>query len=145
MSSTIVTVERVLNAPIAKVWKAITDKDEMKHWYFQLDEFKAEKGFTFQFTAGESKENEFLHECVVTEVVPGKKITYSWRYPGYAGISYVTWDLTAQGNKTLLKLTHTGLDSFPKENPNFAIQNFEAGWTHIVNTSLPGYLEKNAA
>ncbi len=144
MSSTIVTVERVLNAPVAKVWKAITDKDEMKHWYFQLEEFKAEKGFTFQFTGGDSKENEFLHECVVTEVVPGKKITYSWRYPGYAGISYVTWDLSAQGNKTLLKLTHTGLDSFPQDNPNFAAKNFEAGWNHIINISLPGYLDKAA-
>ncbi|WP_316812363.1 SRPBCC domain-containing protein [Pedobacter heparinus] len=43
-------VERSYNAPIEKVWKAITDRDQMKEWYFELKEFKAEKGFKFQFT-----------------------------------------------------------------------------------------------
>ena len=41
--------EVLLNAPVAKVWKAITDKDDMKQWYFDLAEFKPEVGFEFQF------------------------------------------------------------------------------------------------
>jgi len=135
----------VLNAPATKVWKALTDNDEMKQWYFNLKEFKAEKGFTFQFSGGSSPEKQFLHECVVTEVVPGKKLTYSWRYVGYEGISHVTFELIEQGKKTLLRLTHTGIDSFPKEIPDFAITNFEAGWNHIVNTALKDYVEKQAS
>lgn len=47
MSHQIVTLERVLKVPIAKVLKAITDNDEMKDWCFNLKEFKAEKRFTF--------------------------------------------------------------------------------------------------
>lgn len=35
--------ERTFNVPVKKVWKVITDKDEMKAWYFDLPEFKAKK------------------------------------------------------------------------------------------------------
>jgi len=47
-----IVIERTFDAPVAKVWKAITDKDAMKQWYFDLPEFKAEVGFEFQFLAG---------------------------------------------------------------------------------------------
>ena len=50
-----IIVERTYNAPIEKVWNAITNKDEMKKWYFDLAEFKAEPGFEFQFY-GEGKQ-----------------------------------------------------------------------------------------
>jgi len=33
-------IERTYNTTVEKVWKAITDKDEMKHWYFDLEEFR---------------------------------------------------------------------------------------------------------
>ncbi len=49
MSNQPIELERIINAPISKVWKAITDKNEMKNWYFDLAEYKAEKGFKFQF------------------------------------------------------------------------------------------------
>ena len=40
-----VVIERTFNAPIARVWKAITDVEEMRRWYFELKEFKPEVGF----------------------------------------------------------------------------------------------------
>jgi len=135
-----ITLERTFNAPIAKVWKAITDKDEMKKWYFDLADFKSEVGFTFQFIGG-TECNSYVHLCEITEVVPGKKLTYSWRYEGYAGISYVTFELSQQGDKTLLTLTHSGLHTFPKENNDFAPSNFVEGWNHIINISLKKHLE----
>ena len=136
-----IVVERTFNAPASKVWKALTDKNEMKKWYFDLADFKAEKGFKFQFLGGPEDGKQYLHLCEVTEVVPGKKLTYSWRYDGYAGNSFVTFELSEQGDKTLLKLTHKGIETFPKENPDFAIGNFAEGWKHIVHTSLKEYLE----
>ena len=42
-------IERTYNAPIHNVWRALTNRDEMKKWYFDLAEFKAEVGFEFQF------------------------------------------------------------------------------------------------
>ncbi len=60
----------------------------------------------------------------------------------YTGESFVTFELFNEGDKTKLKITHAGLETFP-DNPDFAKHNFEAGWTHIIGTSLTEYLEKN--
>ena len=136
-------IERTFDAPVEKVWKAITDKNEMKQWYFDLAEFKAEVGFEFQFMGGDGKK-QWLHLCKITEVITGRKLTYSWRYDGYEGISYVTFELFEKDNKTRLKLTHAGLDTFPPI-PEFAEKNFIAGWTEIIGTSLKNYLEKTEA
>ena len=141
MSSDPFVIERTYDAPIARVWKAITDKNEMKKWYFDLAAFKAEVGFEFQFLGG-SEEKKYLHLCKVTDVVPGKKITYSWRYDGYEGISYVTFELFDENNKTRLRLTHEGLETFPKDNTDFAKTSFAAGWTYIVGTSLKEFVEQ---
>jgi len=134
-------IERTYNAPAEKVWQAITDRDKMEQWYFKLEEFKPEVGFEFRFTGG-PPEKSYLHICVVTEVVPGKKLSHTWRYDGYAGQSYVTWELFDEKGKTRVKLTHAGLETFPKE-PDFAKNNFVMGWTQIVGTSLAEYVEKN--
>ena len=136
-----IVVEKLYNAPVKKVWGALTDKDEMKIWYFDLEEFKAEPGFNFQFTGGPSPEKQYLHLCEVVDVIPTKRLTYSWRYDGYPGNSFVTFELNEQDNKTLLKLTHEGIESFPADNPDFDIKNFQAGWHDIINTSLRHYLE----
>lgn len=142
MENQIIILERLFSSPVAKVWRAITDKNEMKNWYFDLAEFKAEVGFKFQFTGGPSPEKQYLHLCEITEVVYEKRLTYSWRYDGYPGNSSVTFELFGQGKQTLLKLTHVGLNTFPKENADFAVKNFEEGWNEIINTSLKNYLEK---
>jgi len=134
-------VERVFNAPVEKVWQAITDPAKMKEWYFDLKEFKAAVGFQFTFTGGDENK-QWLHECTITEVIPGKKLQYSWRYPGYAGISYVTFELAAEENKTRLTLTHKGLESFPPDVPELAKENFMEGWEHIIGTSLKEFVER---
>ena len=134
-------IERTYNAPIQLVWKALSDNNEMKKWYFQLPEFKPEVGFQFQFNGTSKDGKPKLHLCQVTEVVPGKKLTYSWAYAGVTGISFVTWELFAEGEKTRLKLTHAGLDTFPKENQNFARENFEGGWATILGTWLKEFVE----
>ena len=134
-------IERTYNAPIHKVWQAITDKDKMKEWYFTLEEFKPEVGFEFRFTGG-SEEKQYLHICRITEVIPQKKLTHTWQYEGYPGESFLTFELFAEGdNKTKLKLTHEGLQTFPALK-DFARESFTQGWTHIIGKSLPEYLEK---
>ncbi len=143
MENQAIVLERLFQSPTSKVWKALTDKTEMKKWYFHLAEFKPELGFQFQFTGGPSKDVQYLHLCEVTEVIPEKKLTYSWRYDGYEGISYVTFELIPQGDDTLLKLSHRGLETFPQNNPDFAVGSFADGWNQIIHTSLKKYLEAN--
>jgi uncharacterized protein YndB with AHSA1/START domain len=137
--------ERTYEAPIAKVWKAITDKNDMKHWYFDLSEFKPEVGFEFTFVGGDDKKL-FLHLCKVVEVIPGKKLKHSWRYDGYEGNSFVTWELFEEGkNRTRVKLTHEGLETFPQDTGDFAKTNFMKGWTSILGTSLLNFVEGNGS
>lgn len=141
MENSPILLERLFNATPAKLWNALTDINEMKKWYFDLPEFKAEIGFKFQFSGGPSPEKEYIHLCEITEMIPEKKLSYSWSYLGYSGISYVSFELFEQENKTLLRLTHRGIESFPNENLDFAIRNFKEGWNHIINTSLSAYLK----
>lgn len=137
------TIERPYNAPVEKVWNAITDKDQMKQWYFDLAEFKPTIGFEFQFYGEGHKGEKYLHLCKITDVIVNKKLRYSWRYDNYEGMSYVTFELFEEGNKTRLKLTHEGLETFPANNPDFAKESFMEGWTHIIGVSLPGFVETN--
>src|SRR4051812_16199003 len=111
-------IEQTYHAPVEKVWKAITDKDRMKQWYFDLKEFKPEVGFEFQFEGGKD-DDIYVHLCKITEVILNKKLTHSWRYEGYEGNSFVTWELFPEGDKTRVKLTHEGLETFPQNDPNF--------------------------
>jgi uncharacterized protein YndB with AHSA1/START domain len=139
-----IVIERVYNSPIAVVWKAITNNEDMRRWYFELEQFKPEVGFEFTFLGGKDEKQPYLHLCQVTEVIDGKKIAYTWRYDKFEGSSLVTFELFSEGPaKTKLKLTHSGLDTFPKNNPDFAKENFVQGWTDIIGTSLRNYVEKN--
>ena len=132
--------EVLLDATPAKVWKAITDRDEMKQWYFDLKEFKAIPGFEFQFEGGPD-DRKYLHKCRITEVVPGKKLQYSWRYENHIGNSFVTFELFEEGEKTRLRLTHAGLETFPQDNSDFARESFNGGWTELIKHLLRQYLE----
>jgi len=137
--------EVLLDAMPAKIWKALTDKNEMKQWYFDLKEFKAVPGFEFEFEGG-PEDRIYIHQCKIVEVIPLKKISYTWSYKGYQGTTLVTFELFEEGGKTRLKLTHEGLESFAvNNNPDLDKKNFEAGWSHIIGTSIKEYTEKSAA
>jgi uncharacterized protein YndB with AHSA1/START domain len=133
-------VERTFNAPVAKVWKAITNKKEMSQWSFEIKEFKPKVGFEFEFL-GEKDGYKYIHHCKVTEVIRQKKLAYSWRYEGHEGNSLVTIELFATGKKTRLKLTHEGLETFPKTEA-FARSNFMEGWTQLIGKYLKEFVEK---
>jgi len=135
-------IERTFNAPAETIWKALTDKDEMKKWYFKLAEFKPEVGFEFSFEGG-SETKTYIHLCSIKEVIPNKKLSYTWSYKDYPGMSLLTFELIPEGEKTKLKLTHEGLESFPKDSPDFARTSFEKGWTYIIGKSLSEYLEND--
>ncbi len=54
--------EVIVNAPASKVWKALTDKKEMKKWYFDIEDFKPKIGYSFKFY-GEKEGKKFLHRA----------------------------------------------------------------------------------
>jgi uncharacterized protein YndB with AHSA1/START domain len=135
-------IERVFDAPVARVWAALTTKEAIGEWSFEIIEFKAEVGFEFQFYCGKG-DVQFLHLCKIVEAVPNQKLAYTWRYEGYPGDSLVTFELFAEGDKTRLKLTHAGLETFPPT-PHFARENFMMGWTQIIGEHLKKFVETEA-
>ncbi len=135
--------EVIVNAPRSKVWQAITDKNQMKQWYFDIAEFKAQVGFKFQFYAGDEKK-KWLHLCKIKEVVSEKKLAYTWAYDGIPVETLVTFELfKEEENKTKVRLTHEGVENFPKSNADLATGNFVKGWESIIGDSLKKFAEKN--
>ncbi|MFI5149279.1 MAG: SRPBCC domain-containing protein [Bacteroidia bacterium] len=132
--------ERTYKTSAARLWKALTNPNEMKRWYFNLPGFKAEVGYEFRFLGGKDEHTQYLHICKVTEAIPEKKLAHTWTYDGYTGSSLLTWELFEEGENIRLKLTHSGLHSFPKDVSDFAASNFVAGWAAILDQSLKGYL-----
>lgn len=144
MDKKILVIERTYEAPIEKVWEALTNKDQMKQWYFEVSDFKAEVGFEFQFY-GESKDKKYLHKCRVVEADPITKIAYTWSYEGYEGQSLVTFELFSEDrNNTRLKLTHFDLDTFSKDNTEFSQESFSEGWKSILGQSLRNFVETDS-
>jgi uncharacterized protein YndB with AHSA1/START domain len=135
------TIQRIFNANRKEVWRAITEKDLMKQWYFDLLEFKPEVGFIFEFNGGSDGGVQYLHRCQIIEVIAEQKLTHTWCYVGCEGISYLTFELFDEGENTKLKLKHSGIETFPANVKDFAFHNFENGWNHIINISLKEFLE----
>jgi uncharacterized protein YndB with AHSA1/START domain len=71
-SAEAIIVERIFDARVGRVWTVLTDVNEMRQWYFDLKEFKAEIGCEFEFVV-EHEGNTYHHLCKVTEVIPQRK------------------------------------------------------------------------
>lgn len=136
-----VIVEETFNTNADKVWNALTDNNELKKWYFKLEDFKPKVGFKFDFTGGPDDGPHYLHLCEVTEVIEGKKIAYTWRYDNYPGNSLVCWELLDKGEQTLVRITHTGLETLAENGPNFSTESFTGGWNYFVHEALKAHLE----
>lgn len=129
-----------MNAPASLVWRVLTTREDILRWFFDFRGFKPEPGTPFEFVV-KHKGMTYHHLCRVVEVVPERKISYTWRYQGYEGNSLVTFELFGAGKKTRLKVTHEGLETFPKI-AAFARKNFEGGWKQLVGKEIKDVVEK---
>lgn len=140
--NTPITVQYKINAPIEKVWKALTDKNEMKSWYFDIQDFEPNVGQIFNFYEP-GGENKYHHQCEILEMIPNQKLKHTWSYPDFSDLkTTVTWELQPEDNGTSVKLTHEDIDHFKDLGEGFSRENFIGGWNAIVGQSLKEYLEK---
>jgi uncharacterized protein YndB with AHSA1/START domain len=121
-----------IKAPTNKIWQAITDKNQMKGWYFDISDFELNSGSTFNFFESGGK-NEYHHRCIIHEVVPNKKFSHTWTHPSHSkGESTVTWLLNETRNGTEVTLTHDGLENFADAGLAFAPENYQMGWDGLM-------------
>lgn len=140
MRSVPIIVEQSFLAQPEAVWQAITNPELMRQWYFeQIDDFRPEVGFETQFDI-EVGGRLFRHQWRVTDVVPGKSITYTWRYEGFPGIGTTEWKLSETDEGTTLVLTSTGIESFSQDIPEFTRESGQAGWVYFIQQRLPDFL-----
>jgi uncharacterized protein YndB with AHSA1/START domain len=133
--------------PPAIVWEYLTTAELMAQWLMPND-FLPIIGHDFQFRIPPipSLEIDGIIYCKVLEMVPPKKLTYSWKSgPGGGKItldSIVTWELKEKEGGTALFLEHSGFGAM--ENlPLYAAMN--NGWAqniqkimNLINASKNG-------
>ena len=141
----IVKLEENIDGSVDEVWTALTDPKEMRKWYFDnIPDFKAEPGFKTKFKM-DSGERIFTASWLVTEVLPKKKIKYTWSYDEYKGEGPVTFILSPKGEKTLLTVINEGLESFPQDIPEFTRESCMGGWEYFIKKRLPEYFKDKKA
>lgn len=137
-----VVVENTYNHPPELVWNALTRHDEMIQWYFEnLPAFEPVSGFETRFPV-QSEEREFLHHWTILEVDPPRFISYEWRYDNYPGESVVRFELIPTNTGTRVRVSCSGLGSFPSGIPEFKPESCRQGWEYFMGGRLRDYLNK---
>ncbi len=133
-----IVVEDVLPHPVERVWKALTTAELIGRWLMPND-FEPVVGKRFTFTARPIGDWDGVVQCEVLEVVPPRRLVYSWTggtdgnngKVNYASRldSVVTWTLQPEGRGTRLRMVHSG---FRSPHNDFAHDAMSPGWRRHI-------------
>jgi len=142
MSQDTIHIERTYPISTAELWQAMTDKQKLKDWFFDIPDFSTEIGAEFEFSKV-LEPNSTFHHCQVLEVKPQELFRFTWKHPKQPkGNSIITWRFIPRGGATTLHLTHEGLEHFKDAGEQFTQERFESGWERILGDSLPKFIDK---
>jgi uncharacterized protein YndB with AHSA1/START domain len=133
-------LERTLKAPIARVWAYFVDADKRSRWFTGGDNFSANgQAFSILFAHrnitnekpperwAQMESGEFPMTGRVLAFDPPRLLAITWG-DGGEHVSEVRFEFTAIGEETLLKLTHTKIDT------EASLRDFAGGWTAHMET-----------
>ncbi len=126
----------VLEAPIEKVWKAVSTSEGIEGWWMP-NTLVAERGREFTLHAGKYGDSE----CRIIEIEPPHKLSFTWDKEWT-----VTFELeeTDEG-KTEFTLTHSGWFADKKTRfgqPHTTVRGvMEEGWAAIVDERLSSFIK----
>ena len=126
-----IVVERSLNHSPEKVWRALTDGAIIGEWLMRTD-FQPVVGHRFTFRADPAPNWSGVTEGEVLEVIPYKRLMYSWRTVGAATdplLTTVTWTLTSTDEGVLLRMEQSGFR--PQDEPNY--QGATRAWQRFMH------------
>ncbi len=115
------------------VWDYLTQAELLGQWIMKND-FQPIVGHQFMFHAGAVPALDFDGNiyCEVLEIVPLKKLSYSWKCGSGRGEttldSVVTWILVEKDKGTELQLVHRGFDGKGTDAYHLAM---DKGWDDI--------------
>jgi len=135
-----VIVSETYPSSAEEVWQAITAIDRMRKWYFDnIPDFQPVVGFRTRFDV-DAGERQFPHLWEIEEVIPGRRIAYSWKFEGYPGRSRVDFDIEESDQATTLTVRCTVFEDFPDDVPEFARESCLGGWRYFLGERLKHYL-----
>ena len=134
-------VEKQLEASVETVWEAITETNKMKEWFFeQIENFEPVVGFETNFVV-KSGDRIFSHLWKITQVIHEHKIVYNWKYDGYVGDSFVTFQLKPLNSGTHIRVITSIVEDFIDDIPEFQPESCITGWEYFLER-LNLYLQK---
>jgi uncharacterized protein YndB with AHSA1/START domain len=144
-----IRLERILDAPVEKVWRYLTEADLRQQWFMGGTDAKPDSEFELLVDHDKLSSDDVpypeSHECfkgaVWTEKVlrfePPRLLETTFQ-GGKNGI--VTYELSPEGGKTRLVLTHSYITS------SSGFQDFGGGWTShlaVLEERLAGRSVRN--
>lgn len=135
------TLSETYNVPVEELWQALTNQEKMKIWYFDISNFKLERGFVFEFYEP-GEERKYLHRCEILDFKPNSFLKHTWTHPEFSnGITEVHWEMEELNNETHLKFSHIGLENIADAGEAFQRKNYEEGWKYNLEIALRQFLE----
>jgi uncharacterized protein YndB with AHSA1/START domain len=125
-----IVVERKMQHPPEKIWRALTQSEHIAEWLMQND-FKPIVGHRFQFCATPVPGWSGVTNCEVLEVDAPKRLVYRWGDGTESGSrlsTVVTWTLTPADNGTLVRMEHSGFR--PQDEAGY--KSMGSGWPRIL-------------
>jgi uncharacterized protein YndB with AHSA1/START domain len=121
-----IVVERRVAVPPEAVWQYLTDGDLWRRWQGAAVTIEAQPGGAFTMRMGDGREAAGR----IVDVQPNRRLTFTWGWTDEPdtlppGSTTVEIELVADGDGTVIRLTHRGL-------PPSAAPMHEAGWRHYV-------------
>jgi len=125
-----------------EVWHCLTNSELIEKWLMTND-FKPVIGHRFQFRAKPMPGWCGIVDCEVLELVPNKKLSYSWVSGPKQGSdqikTVVTWKLIPEKDSTRLILEHTGFEGFRAWMTSFILGS---GWKSHIAKAFASLLPK---
>jgi len=115
-----VVVEREIEFPPEKIWRALTQPHLIEEWLMKND-FAPVVGHKFKFSADWG-----AVDCQVMDVEPNKTLSYSWGAYGLGSV--VTWTLTPTATGTRLRMEQSGFQPDQRQ----AYLGARAGWPRFL-------------
>lgn len=140
-----IKIQECFHVSAERIWQAITEKEQMKQWYFDIPDFELKVDSTFNFyEPGDAK--KYHHQCTIKEILLNRKFQHTWTYPDHSkGKSILTWEIFPIGRFTLVTLTHSGIENFSDAGSDFSRENYEEGWHELIGKSLKEFLKQQPA
>jgi uncharacterized protein YndB with AHSA1/START domain len=107
-----------IDAPSEKVWPYLTKGTLLSRWLMPTEDFQARVGHSFTFRTipgGDLREWDGVVRCNVRELIPEKKLSWSWTSNVVGVETAVVIVLDDLGGRTRVTVEHSGWDGVPAD------------------------------